>query len=176
MPPRAPPWQHPDGVDASRQAILLVLQLHKQFVLDANLGMYKGTNFCIGMDQEKLGLAASVLRELLVLDARGGYFAQDDMAVAMGQVMNDVLPTLLQKAFTEEPTVPPDDVIPTIAFRLRVMLSHARVAFDSHEPKVGETHPLQILFDVMKFGKPLPPGRTIITTVDPIQQTAEPVH
>ena len=167
---RAPPWQHPDGIDASRCAIEKCLKPHLKFFLDSALDIYPSTNFCVGIDNAKLAVAASALRDMLILDPRGGYLAQDDVAVGLGAIMESHLPTVLQKAFEQDPTVPPEDVIPTIAFKLRVMLAHTRLAHDNHKPVEGDTQPLQILFECMKYGKPTGDARSARRHLRPIKR------
>eukprot|EP00974_Lingulodinium_polyedra_P034069 3276284-Lingulodinium_polyedra.AAC.1 len=129
---RFPIWKDGDDTVSSLAA---ALQPYTKALVDANVDVYGSTDFKAGMNTEQLELFAEPLTELMRLDCRGGYFGQNDMAEAITKIVNaeNLADVLLGNVLSKMKGL--DDAIMMMAYKIRVMLSHCRVKFDSQGEK-----------------------------------------
>ena len=135
-------WLHVDGVAATVSSIEAVLSANINAILDPE-SLYGSDNMQSGIDMEALRQQAPLLQGLLELDPRGGYLAQTHVNQALTQAV--VSANKWEKV--ESKTVPgmaDGDVIQVLAYKIRVMLSHTRNAYDNSS--LHEVHALADLF------------------------------
>ena len=77
---RPPAWKHPEGDEAT--AVCLAACLDVQLIVDKNVDLYKSIDMKSGLSQQGLLDSKVMLKSLLEVDPRGGYFLQVDMVRA----------------------------------------------------------------------------------------------
>eukprot|EP00959_Pyramimonas_sp_CCMP1952_P280768 5868765-Pyramimonas_sp.AAC.1 len=92
-------------------------------------GLYKSTDMRKSFDVEYLELTSKTLHALMVLDPRGGYFAQDDVRRAVVMNCSDPKVERGMQKLARDIVKPYDVAIGLTAYAYRVMLSHVREKF-----------------------------------------------
>ena len=97
-------------------------------------GIYSSTEMKSNLNAEMLA-ASFILKNLLTLDSRGGYFSQKDMrrAVMLKIESSGRANELLRFTTPDLPST--DDVITILAYKLRTMCTHVRTSFDNTTDK-----------------------------------------
>ena len=110
-----------------------------------------------GVDIPKLLVFKVMLVALMVLDPRGGYFFQEDLAQGLKLVMdeNQVFAEKVQNMAISLRTNPMG-ILERLAYMIRVMCAHVRIKFRQHLVNKKETSPLQPIFEVIQETNHLP--------------------
>ena len=97
-----------------------------------------------------------MLKALLEIDPRGGYYAQEVMQKAMSHGLGDDGTRKLVEN-TEDKSMEVGDILHSVTYLIRVMLSHVRLLHDqffaNHPKNRDPKHSLKELFDVMHNAK-----------------------
>ena len=145
MQQRADNWQHAEGHGATVETIKAVFVAHRDFLVNSNLKIYDSDDMKVGRNIDLLVAAKLVIKELISIDPRGGYFAQTDIQESLVGAMDEPSQTLLL-GHTHGSGLEVADVFHTIGYRLRVMLAHTRAIHDDfyglHHTKRGRSHPM----------------------------------
>jgi hypothetical protein len=137
-------WKHPDGQAATLDALTDAVAKHADHLTSNTTDIYDSTDFKVGIDVVKLKASEPVILELVQLDTRGGFFSQGDLVAA---VLAAIQPGSFASAMAAK-RMPMDELVTIMCYKLRVMLSHVRYAFDSQRPGTLD-HPLQEVFAIM---------------------------
>ena len=130
-------------------ALTLALTDHVSRLLEKNIAIYDSTDFKIGMNTGQLSDSLLVLADLVKLDTRGGFFSNGDLVAALKASVGNKAGEAATQANALQAHKPLEEMYLLMAYKIRVMLSHVRYAFDAHS---GGTHPLNMLFDLMLEG------------------------
>ena len=109
--------------------------------------LYQSMDMKKGIDHNSIMAAEKTCSALLRLDPRGGIFRQQDVKSGLQTVLTENGKLSEVWGFAEQGNETPGTVLDVISYKLRVMLSHVRGAYDSCKQKKG--HPLNSLFDII---------------------------
>ena len=92
-----------------------------------NIKIYQSLDMKSGINVSELLGCKEMLNDFLLIDPRGGYFTQASMSQGLSTMMsqNAVVKQQLL-ANTLALAKPYDDIIQTVAYKIRVMLAHIR--------------------------------------------------
>ena len=146
-------WRHPDGRDAGIAAISSALLPHVEAIVAQNVDMYPSNEFKVGICNSKLVENRDILCGLLSADPRG-CFGQEDLVGGLASAMewSSKLRNLVEAARRTPANTDKSDseIIGLVAYRMRIMLAHLRIKFES-----GASAPeLTECFEKLKDAKP----------------------
>ena len=113
-----------------------------------NLEMYSSTDMKTGIDNDNLQDHKRMLLALFGSDARGGYFAPKALHEAVGVALSEK-----RDEFALECTnanLPYNEGVSTVAYFIKVMISHIRLKFDSSQD--GHISEFSEYYDILKEG------------------------
>ena len=124
-------WKHADGTDATVSALTNAMASHVDAIVGKHVFIYESDEMQVGIDMRLLTEARSLLQDLVRIDPRGGFFCQDDMERALEALLLEKgrAGEFLEKTATQNR--PADDVRNHVAYKLRVMLAHVRIKYDT---------------------------------------------
>ena len=138
-----------DGEEATIDELTTAFLHSKTVLLAKHLNIYHSTDMKVGIDVKLLASSAKLLQELVTIDPRGGFFIQKHVAKALEKSLDaDSQSQLLARTLEFAKTLP--EVFELLGYKVRVMLSHLRLTFDSSSD--DPNHPLASIFQVMKEG------------------------
>ncbi len=145
---RASCYVHPDGESATIDQLVGAMIAHKGLIIEKNLGIYTSMDMKVGIDLTELTRSKQLLENLVRLDVRGGLYLQSHLASAVRAIIEEDRSKNLFMAKTISHLKPYEELVETIAYKMRVMLSHVRLSYDSS--KNDEHHSLASIFEIMK--------------------------
>jgi hypothetical protein len=145
---RASAFHHLDGEDATISMVTSGLAGHEKLIIEWNTNIYSTEDMKVGIDLPAMQRCIKLLKDIVKLDPRGGIFLQNHMSKALGNVLSegDYKALLLGKTIDQQK--PLDEIIDLIAYKIRVMLAHLRLSFDSSQN--DKNHPLKDVFACMQ--------------------------
>ena len=134
-------WKHSDGDDAGTEAIAQVLMPFRARIASAGpVEIYSSEDFKKGIDNAGLVRWADMLGGLTRLDPRGGYYEQGQVSSALHRVLDK---TVEGNELVARTMQCPSLLNGHIALKIRVMLAHARIKYDS---SFLPDNPLAVIF------------------------------
>ena len=99
--------------------------------VEYNIDIYSSEDFKAGLSMESLVHRAPLLEALISIDPRGGIFAQGTLSQALATTVTaeGLDQVLIAKSLKHHR--PTDEVRALTAYKLRVMLAHCRMKYDS---------------------------------------------
>ena len=137
-------WIHHDGEHATIELLADKLLPHSDFLGKHGPTVYSSTCMKIGIDVEMLAAALPVIRELLLLDPRGGHFIQQHVAAA---VRVNLFNKVWAKSSADVWDMQPAGALEMLAYKLRTMCAHTRLVFDGCI--TPGAHKLASLFEIL---------------------------
>lgn len=127
---RTQQWEHPDGAAATVQALATALFGFTDRLVEENVAIYSSNDFYRNIDQAQLLKHVDLLMAVVELDPRGGYMKQSNMrdAIQANVVAADKVSKL--EAALQGSGYSYQDALAMTAYKVRVMLSHAREKYD----------------------------------------------
>ncbi len=153
-------WEHPDGAEATTTALATALQPFSQRLVEANIQIYPSTDFKVGLNMEILTANSDMMLPLVNIDNRGGIFGQSALTEALRLVVRSDNLELLLTAKTLIHNKTMDETLALMAYKVRVMLSHVRVKFDSHVAGTACPPGFDKIFETMSMPRPTTSRRT----------------
>ena len=143
-------WQHPHGAAETVKSLTGVLSTAIHAILVRGEAFYPSIDMKVGRSAPHLVTFMHMLMGLMTLDPRGGHFLQGDMERAVGEATKDAQLEGTMTALASSSRKEVKDVKNLIAYKIRVMCSHAREM--RHDCDMSSD--LKPLFDIMRGDAP----------------------
>ena len=143
-------FEHVEGREATARHIANILLPFVETIVQENVNIYSSTDFKVHVNTNLLVHYSELACDFLELDPRGAHFGQLVMQDAVRKAISDadLQPKLL--ANTLALGKPIEEVVAIIAYKLRVLLAHYRLKYDSHTPGLPAPSGLENVFDRMQ--------------------------
>lgn len=154
MPPKRPRccnWVHPEGNDKGIVVLAGILATFMVALCQAGPDqVYTSTSMSSGVDTPKLQDWAELIKALLALDSRGGYFGQLLVVAALNHLLGMPEHAAAKNHLNTVDNLSKygdfDSVVEVLGYKIRVMLAHARMKFDAQHELTG---PLAVALENM---------------------------
>ena len=155
--PRTTVWKHNSGQDATVVAISNVFGPILQQITAIGTHIYDSTCMKTGTNVQLLLKNSFALLPFIQLDPKGGYFGQLDMVAGMEMAFektDDAEETLRGQIYAKADLHMEhgDEAIKLTIFKIRVMLAHMRLIFDSGASETSLQPLLQYMDAAGKVG------------------------
>ena len=143
-------FEHVEGREATARHIANIIFPFAETIVQENVNIYSSTDFKVHVHTNLLVHYSELACDFLEMDPRGAHSGQLVMQDAVRKAIwdADLQPKLLSN--TVALGKPIEEVVAIIAYKLRVLLAHYRLKYDSHTPGLPAPSGLENVFDRMQ--------------------------